>query len=523
MGHIRGAVAAAGTWAPPGIAEVAGWEMRLTDPDYISPPLLPMECVRHCRVLPDRGHILRYLPKDIVFAEVGVALGDFTALVLQTCAVRHFLGIDIFTMHQYPDSWGGRVGEALGELDHVSFYRRRFAAEIDAGRLTVLQGDSRQCLAELANQSVDVFYVDASHHYESVRDELALVRQKLVPGGLIILNDYTMFDQFRLMPYGVVRATNEFMIEHRWEMVFFALHQDMFCDVVLRELPRQTGATAALEGAKPRELTTSAKITAAADGGPTIVSLPDPALGRIAREILALLRPMEALETRLVRRGRDHDGGYIMLDGTVSGAVVYSLGVNDDVSWDMDMAAVGCDVFQYDHTISELPAWHPKFHFFRTGIAAKSSSDGSFRSIDDLIKINGHSGRRDLILKMDIEGSEWEVIAALRDVTLESFSQILVELHGFATIDRPDRRQAILSGLRRLVATHQVVHVHANNFGWLGIVGGVMLPDTLEVTFVRRGDHRFGECLRSFPTELDMPCDPNAAEYVLGYLGRGNA
>ena len=103
---------------------------------------LPMELVRNCRMLPDRTDILRYLPKNIVFVEIGVALGDFTTRVLESCAIKHFVGIDIFTLHEYPDTWGGRVGQELGDLDHRGYYERRFADTIAAGRMTVLQGQS---------------------------------------------------------------------------------------------------------------------------------------------------------------------------------------------------------------------------------------------------------------------------------------------------------------------------------------------------------------------------------------------
>jgi len=201
-----------------------------------SAPILPMELLRNARVLPERADILRYLPKNIVLAEVGVALGDFTERILETCEIRHFYAIDIFTLHQYPETWGGRVGRELGGLDHRSYYERRFAEPIAAGRMTVLEGPSHRRLEDLDDASVDVFYVDADHSYESVKTELAIIRRKIVPGGIIILDDYTMFDQFRMVPYGVVQAAHEFMIEERWEMIFLALHPDMFCDIAIRAL-----------------------------------------------------------------------------------------------------------------------------------------------------------------------------------------------------------------------------------------------------------------------------------------------
>ena len=253
--------------------------------------------------------------------------------------------------------------------------------------------------------------------------------------------------------------------------------------------------------------------------GPTVVNLPDPELSRYAREILALLRPMEAVDRRLVRKGRNFDGGYVMVDYMLDAAVVYSLGISDDVSWDLDMAALGCKVFQYDHTVSALPVQHPNFQFSQIGIAAQTSADGVFRSLEELVMRNGHNGLPDIILKMDIEGAEWNVLLGLPDAMLRQFSQIVLELHGFTAIDHAERRERILDGLRRLAMGHQAVHVHANNYGWIGLIGGVMLPDTLEVTYVRRRDHAFRECVRCFPTALDMPCNPIAADYFLGALG----
>jgi len=47
--------------------------------------------------------------------------------------------------------------------------------------------------------------------------------------------------------------------------------------------------------------------------------------------------------------------------------------------------------------------------------------------------------------------------------------------------------------------------VHANNNGGLGIIGGTIIHDLLELTYVRRSDHQFEECRRVFPTPIDMP------------------
>ncbi len=198
-------------------------------------PTLPNKYLRKCKVLAERRDILQYLPRNIVFVEIGVALGDYTAVILEVCSIKHFYAVDIFNLHEFPQAWGGRVGEVLGGLDHRSFYERRFSAEIAAGRMTLLEGDSRAKLEEMSDRSIDVAYVDANHSYEPVKAELAVLRRKMAPGGTIIMNDYTVFDQYAMAPYGVPRAAHEFMLDAGWEMTYLALSPEMFCDIAIRE------------------------------------------------------------------------------------------------------------------------------------------------------------------------------------------------------------------------------------------------------------------------------------------------
>jgi hypothetical protein len=252
---------------------------------------------------------------------------------------------------------------------------------------------------------------------------------------------------------------------------------------------------------------------------PEIVNMPNPRLQIFARQIFSLLRPQDAVGKRLVRKGRDFDGGYIMLDHALENATAYSLGINDDASWDLDMAMLGCDVFQYDHTIDKFPIAHPKFHSFRVGICELPTDDPNLKTIDELIRINKHPDHRDMILKMDIEGAEWKVLEYISETTLARFSQIVLELHLLSHVDDIHRLRRILNGLEKLNRTHQVIHVHANNCGRIALVAGVLLPDSLEVTLVRKTDHSFSECRKIFPTELDMPCNHAAADFFLGALG----
>ncbi len=199
-------------------------------------PPIPQHLLDHADLLSDRVSMLPLLPEGGVYAEVGVGLGDFSRCMLSVCRPGLFLAIDRFDLHELPSLWGQPSARLLGGRNHGEAYRRRFEHEIASGRLRVLAGDSADCLGRLQDGSVDVMYIDADHRYEAVRRDLAAARAKVRDGGWIIVNDYLMVAALGDdVPYGVVHATNEFMIEHQWGVRYLALQTRMFCDVALRQ------------------------------------------------------------------------------------------------------------------------------------------------------------------------------------------------------------------------------------------------------------------------------------------------
>ena len=62
-----------------------------------------------------------------------------------------------------------------------------------------------------------------------------------------------------------------------------------------------------------------------------------------------------------------------------------------------------------------------------------------------------------MIIKMDIEGGEWESLLAAPDELLASIPQLAMEMHGF---DDPK----ILEALRKLKRNFYLVNLHFNNW-----------------------------------------------------------
>jgi Methyltransferase FkbM domain len=234
------------------------------------------------------------------------------------------------------------------------------------------------------------------------------------------------------------------------------------------------------------------------------------------RATLALISPATVLNKPKRRVGGPNDGGYVMLDDLDRIGVCYSLGVGPDVSWDLEMAERGAVVLQYDHTVENAPATHPNFRHFRVGITHDEALAPDMKRLDMLLLENGHVDRDDMILKVDIEGHEWDALGVINSLTFARFRQIVVEFHGMRLLEIDTFRQRAHRLFLTLRQTHEVIHVHGNNYAGLHIVMGMPIADCLEVTFVNRRYHSFVPCHECFPGTLDSPNHANRPDWFLG-------
>lgn len=215
---------------------------------------------------------------------------------------------------------------------------------------------------------------------------------------------------------------------------------------------------------------------------------------------------------RFTRVGNTNDGGYVMLDDFQEEGIAYSFGICDDVTWDRAMAERGYEVYMYDHTINGLPEEHPAFHFFRKGIAGETCR-AELDTLEHYIHANHHEAEQHMILKMDVEGAEWESLLACPEEVLQSFDQIVLELHDL--ILHPDAQgEGILRTLAKLNETHALVHLHANNYSNEYQIDGRIFADVVEVTYARRAIYDCEPGGEAY-TEWDAPCCPMLPEVHL--------
>lgn len=235
-----------------------------------------------------------------------------------------------------------------------------------------------------------------------------------------------------------------------------------------------------------------------------------------ARQILRMLQPKTLVGSKKIRLGRHFDGGYVMIDSFDGVEVAYSLGINDDVSWDIDIASRGIAVHQYDPTINQLPRQNPLFFWEPVWIGGVVDKDENVQTLQSLIERNGHSDKRNMILKCDIETHEWPLLQVTPNSVLAQFSQMVLEIHDLKMIAQPDHVENVRESIANLTASHNVVHVHGNNYGGWAIVGGIPLPNVIELTLMRKDMGDFVDDAVIYPTVLDMPCNKYISDMFIG-------
>ena len=113
------------------------------------------------------------------------------------------------------------------------------------------------------------------------------------------------------------------------------------------------------------------------------------------------------------------------------------------------------------------------------------------KTLIDIMKENGHLEEKNMILKMDIEGNEWEVLQEITPDILNKFKYITMELH-ISDSKINENYDLYLECLKKLMKDHQVFHIHCCNCGkLLDLGGGNPICKVIEVSYIKREGNQF--------------------------------
>lgn len=119
---------------------------------------------------------------------------------------------------------------------------------------------------------------------------------------------------------------------------------------------------------------------------------------------------------------------------STSNCLIYSIGSNNQFGFE---AAVheefpDCEIHTFDHSVKE-PKPPPFVNYHPWGVGGSSNPNSNLYTLNELQKMLGHTseGKKKIeILKMDVEGFEYEALTELLEVEgIRNVRQMLLELH----------------------------------------------------------------------------------------------
>lgn len=180
----------------------------------------------------------------------------------------------------------------------------------------------------------------------------------------------------------------------------------------------------------------------------------------IRQALFDAIQPVKLSNCTLARFGEAHDGGYLvcgnLLDAVQSG---YSYGINGYDGWGCSLSAqLKIPMHQYDCFNTAEPACpdgNARFHPECVGPKTETIEGRLFDNIESQVRKNGDAAKR-LVMKVDVEGAEWDSFLQTPEATFANIDQLIVEFHR-------THEERFVRAVDKLKQTFYVAHLHFNN------------------------------------------------------------
>lgn len=201
---------------------------------------------------------------------------------------------------------------------------------------------------------------------------------------------------------------------------------------------------------------------------------------RSIQNLISILSPMK-FKGDLTRIGNIGDGSYVLPRDVISSkSYLISGGIANNNEFEIELAKKGVTGIQVDNSIKNPPKEHPNLSF---RIATLGAKDGPQTvSLENLI--SKAPIKKDLIVKLDIEGSEIEALQYLSKKSLKKINCLVLELHNLSSLAQNDKIIQTLLRLKNVGLSS--IYIQANNGVLDYIISGFLIPDNVEMTFVKK-------------------------------------
>jgi hypothetical protein len=256
-----------------------------------------------------------------------------------------------------------------------------------------------------------------------------------------------------------------------------------------------------------------------------------------------ILKPIKI--ENLARVGRNADGGYVVDEDVVKNCnVLVSFGLGTD--WSFELSYIkknpNVEIHVYDNTVSSHPyikqvaKYLKRFITFRANLLdlkariknlldylnffrlkqitffnEKISFPAKNNTEADMNRVFSRLPKdKKIVLKCDIEGSEFEIIKQINDYS-DKIDMLIFEFHSLDINEK-----IFLDSIDLFKKNFHIVHLHGNNHCEKSLTG---LPIILEMTFIsKRFKKNASNYVTDFPIKnLDYPNNPYKSDLFFSF------
>lgn len=138
-----------------------------------------------------------------VGAEIGVEIGTFSKYLCQDNP-----GLKLYSI----DSWSAYIDYGFGKTqDRQDIYYESAKVKLAPYNCEIIKDFSMNAVKRFKDESLDFVFIDASHAYEHVKEDIHEWSKKVRSGGIVAGHDYYVFNSGN---DGVVKAVGEWVSEN---------------------------------------------------------------------------------------------------------------------------------------------------------------------------------------------------------------------------------------------------------------------------------------------------------------------
>tara|TARA_B110000971_G_scaffold26680_1_gene24038 strand:- start:271 stop:1104 length:834 start_codon:yes stop_codon:yes gene_type:complete len=205
------------------------------------------------------------------------------------------------------------------------------------------------------------------------------------------------------------------------------------------------------------------------------------------------------IDVSLVRLGEKNDGGYLVPDDLVGIDKNYSAGVGFLTQYEKDLEekySIKSNMLDFNEIDKTILPSEASFLKKKLGLVSNNQEI----SINDWIV----QADKDIILKIDIEGDEYASLIDISEENLKKVRILVIEFHDLRNLRNNLFLNFFDKVINKLENYFYVCHLHINNISKIKKIGDFLVPDMIELTFIRKNRVKnFSSKFSILPHELD--------------------